>query len=203
MKKKTDAEGMTDILLAEDSPTQAGLLCHFLEKHGYRVATANNGARALERIGARRPALVISDIVMPGMGGYELCERIKADEKTRDIPVILLTSLTDAEDVLAGLECGADSYITKPYDEEYLLTLIPRLISDSELRAGDHKRIEIEILFPRQKRLVSADPHQTITRRLSSYEPALIRNRELLKKQDELQTLNAPARCGSSTRWMA
>ena len=190
MKKKTDAEGMADVLLVEDSPTQAEILRHFLENHEYRVAIAENGARALERIGVRRPTLVISDIVMPEMGGYELCKRIKADEKTRDIPVILLTSLTDAEDVLAGLECGADSYVTKPYDEEYLLTLIPRLIADSELRALDHKRIEIEILFPRGKRLVTADPHQMITLLLSSYEAAVIRNRELLRTQDELRTFN-------------
>jgi PAS domain S-box-containing protein len=190
VKTLTNAGGAAAILLVEDSPTQAELLRHFLEKHEYRVTVAVNGARALERIVEHRPDLVISDIIMPEMGGYELCRRIKTDEKTRDIPVILLTSLTDAEDVLAGLECGADSYITKPYDEEYLLTLIPRLISDSELLARDHKRVEIEILFPREKRLVAADPHQIITLLLSSYEAAVIRNKELLKTQDELRTFN-------------
>jgi PAS domain S-box-containing protein len=187
---KNGAKEGLDILIVEDSPTQAEFLRHFLEKGLYRVTVANNGVQALASIGSRLPALVISDVIMPEMGGYELCRRIKADEKTRDIPVILLTSLTDAEDVLAGLDCGADSYITKPYDEEYLLTLIPRIIADSTPRGRERQRVNIDGFFLGGKRLVSADPHQMLTLLISSYEAAVIRNGELLRAQGELRDMN-------------
>jgi PAS domain S-box-containing protein len=186
----TDAEKNLDILVVEDSPTQAQYLRYLLERHRYRVTTANNGIRALEHIGAEAPALVISDIIMPEMGGYELCKRIKAEENTREIPVILLTSLTDAEDVLAGLDCGADSYVTKPYDDEYLLTLIPQVIADSTSYARERQYVSIEGLFLGKNRVITADPHQMLTLLISSYEAAVIRNKELSKAQNELGAIN-------------
>ena len=190
MRPMTDAEKGLDILIVEDSPTQAQFLLHLLTQRRYRVTVAQNGVEALERIGEQAPSLVISDIIMPEMGGYELCKRIKADEKTSVIPVILLTSLTDAEDVLAGLDCGADSYVTKPYDEEYLLTLIPRVIADSTSRDRERQYVSIEGLFLGKKRVITADSHQMLTLLISSYEAAVIRNKELSKTQNELSAIN-------------
>ena len=69
---------------------------------------AENGRQALALLGEHKPALIISDIVMPGMNGFELCRRLKADDSNGDIPVVLLTSLSDPADVLEGLECGAE-----------------------------------------------------------------------------------------------
>ncbi|MCX6844862.1 MAG: response regulator [candidate division WOR-3 bacterium] len=89
-----------EILAVEDSPTQAELLRYLLEQSGYRVAVASTGAQALSLLGERAPSAIISDVIMPEMNGYELCRRIRADERTRDIPVILLTSLASSEDVL-------------------------------------------------------------------------------------------------------
>ena len=83
------------ILAVEDSPTQAEQLKHLLEQNGYSVSVAANGMEALDYLGTHIPTLVITDIVMPGMNGYELCQKIKSDERTRDIPVILLTSLVE------------------------------------------------------------------------------------------------------------
>src|SRR5450756_2825778 len=99
-----------DILIAEDSRTQADLLGFLLEQHGYRVTIAANGKQALEAAQAQKPTLVISDIVMPEMDGYELCKAIKSDEKLKDIPVILVTTLSDPQDVIRGLECGCLLY---------------------------------------------------------------------------------------------
>jgi CheY-like chemotaxis protein len=94
------------LLIVEDSPTQAERLRYFLERPGYRVTAANNGRQAMAFLDEHKPALIISDIVMPEMTGYELCRRIKADARTRDIPVILLTALSNAEDVLEGWPVG-------------------------------------------------------------------------------------------------
>jgi two-component system sensor histidine kinase/response regulator len=181
---------MVDILVVDDSPTQVERMRYLLEKNGYRVTTASSGIQALERIGENIPALVISDIVMPGMGGYELCKKMKDGESTWRIPFILLTSLSDADDVLAGLECGADSYVTKPFDEDYLLGMIPQVLSDCARRGRERHWVTLDIPFPGERRTISADPQQMLTLLLSSYEAAVIRNREVLKIDDELHALN-------------
>src|SRR5512142_2128587 len=104
------------ILVAEDSPTQAEALRIVLEEAGYDVAVARNGEQAFVLVQELSPDLVLSDVIMPGLDGLGLCGALKSDPVHYDIPIILLTSLTDAFDVVRGLECGADNYITKPYD---------------------------------------------------------------------------------------
>jgi DNA-binding response OmpR family regulator len=185
-----DVECVADILIVEDSPTQAELLQHLLERRRYRVGAAKDGAHALERIGECIPSLVISDIVMPEMDGYELCRNIKSDARTRRIPVILLTSLTDAEDVLLGLDCGADGYITKPYSESNLLASVERILASRKLCEDKRERITIETLVAGKRRLITVDPQQMFSLLLSSYEAAVNRNGELTKVRDELESLN-------------
>src|SRR3989304_270651 len=89
-----------EVLIAEDSATQAEQLKHLLEEGGYTATVASNGKQALVMARKRKPAVLISDIVMPEMDGYTLCKEIKADKDLKDIPVVLLTSLSGAEDVL-------------------------------------------------------------------------------------------------------
>ena len=90
------------ILIAEDSKTQAEILRHLLDKAGYKVRVAYNGRQALEEIQKELPTLVLTDVMMPEMNGYELCKTLKADPETRNIPVILVTQLFDPRDVLSG-----------------------------------------------------------------------------------------------------
>jgi two-component system sensor histidine kinase/response regulator len=104
------------ILVVEDSRTQAESLRYILEKKGYGVALATNGRDAIEQIGTSRPDLVLTDIVMPEMDGYELCRRIKTNGDHKSIPVIIVTQLFDPVDVVRGLEAGADNFIIKPYE---------------------------------------------------------------------------------------
>jgi CheY-like chemotaxis protein len=111
-----------EILIVEDSPTQAVQLRHILEQHDYRVSFARNGVEALAAIHEQRPTIVISDIVMPEMDGYELCRRIKEAPAIADIPIILLTTLNDSRDVIKALENRADNFITKPCNEQFLLS---------------------------------------------------------------------------------
>ena len=106
-----------DILIVEDSPTQAEQLKYLLEKHHYSVLGADNGQHALSVLEQYEPKVIITDIVMPEMDGYEFCRRVKNQNRKEEIPIILLTSLSNPEDVIEGLECGADNFITKPYSD--------------------------------------------------------------------------------------
>src|SRR4030042_4233173 len=132
--KEEVIDNKINILIAEDSPTQAEQLRYILETEGYQVSVARNGKEALSLLSKSRPTAVISDIVMPEMDGYQLCRQIKADERLKDIPVILVTSLSEPRDVIKGLECGADNFITKPYDETFLLSRIRYLLLNREFR---------------------------------------------------------------------
>src|SRR5688500_18036239 len=103
-----------EILIVEDSATQAARLQYILEQNTYSVSFAHNGVEALAAVQKRRPSIIISDIVMPQMDGYELCRRLKEDPDLKEIPVILLTTLNDPRDVIRALESHADNFITKP-----------------------------------------------------------------------------------------
>ncbi|HYS43147.1 MAG TPA: response regulator, partial [Geobacteraceae bacterium] len=146
-----------EILIIEDSLTQAEQLRDILERHHYRVSAAGNGREALAAIAVSKPALIISDIIMPEMDGYELCSRIKADERYRGIPVILLTSLSNPRDVIRGLECGADNFITTPYNEEYLLSRIRHMETDRYRPEGEDPAGGLALHFGGQDYVITAD----------------------------------------------
>lgn len=117
------------ILVAEDSPTQAHHIRQVLEEASHRVHLTMRGDEALEAARAEGFDLVVSDVVMPGMSGYELCHALKADPELAKTPILLLTSLDEPTDVLRGLEAGADSYLTKPFDPADLLARIDQLMA--------------------------------------------------------------------------
>jgi CheY-like chemotaxis protein len=123
-----------EILVVEDSAVQAELLRRTLTQHGYSVTVAHHGAHALEIARSRPPTLILSDIAMPVMDGYAMCQAIKGDPDLRDIPVILLTALSDPEDIIRGLNAKADNYLTKPYDDAALLARIEHLLANQALR---------------------------------------------------------------------
>jgi PAS domain S-box-containing protein len=124
------------------------------------------------------------------MNGYELCRRLKEDDSNGDIPLILLTSLSNPADVLESLECGADSFLTKPYSEDYLLAHIQQILANWKLRNSDRVRVGVEILFAGKRRFISADQQQMLSLLLSTYEAAVQRNHELAQTQEELRALN-------------
>jgi DNA-binding response OmpR family regulator len=188
---KTDlSKGSVEILVVEDSPTQAEQLKYLLEQQGYHLSAARTGREALAYIGQHAPRLVISDVVMPEMDGYELCRQIKHDEKLRDIPVILLTSLNDPVDVVRGLECGADSFIFKPYDEQYLLARIAYILANRHLRESESTRMGVDIVFAGRRFFITSDRLQILNLLLSTYEAAVQRSRALATTRDELRHLN-------------
>ncbi len=180
-----------EILIAEDSPTQAELLKHTLQGQGYHVTVSANGRQALEAAKTRKPTLIISDIIMPEMDGYELCKRVKSDSDLQSVPVILLTTLSDPHDVIRALECLADNFIPKPYDEDYLISLIQYVIINQQIRLHDNVGMGVEIHFGGNKHFITADRLQILNLLLSTYEAAIHRNRELTCAQDDLRTANA------------
>lgn len=187
--KTVSSDGL-QILIAEDSPTQAERLKYCLATRGYAVTVAKNGHEALSAAVKNKPTLVITDVVMPGMDGFALCKEIKSQASLKGVPVILLTSLARPEDVLKGLECGADNFIRKPYDEKYLLSRIDHILMNQELRKTKRMQMGIELSFRGQKYLITADKQQILDLLISTYEGAIQINEELEKKQKELEAVN-------------
>ncbi len=119
------------ILVVDDTPVNARLLAGMLEPRGYRVVTADGGAEALAAILQQRPNLVLLDVQMPDLDGYEVCRRIRADEKTATLPVVMVTASVGAER-LAALEAGADDFVTKPFNQAELHARIRSLLKVEE-----------------------------------------------------------------------
>ncbi|RQP22852.1 hybrid sensor histidine kinase/response regulator [Piscinibacter terrae] len=182
-----------EILLVEDSPTQAAKLKYLMESHGYATRVAGNGRKALEAIQERKPRLVLSDVVMPEMGGYDLCRAIKTDPALHDIPVILVTSLIDPKDIVSGLESGADNFVRKPYSEEYLLKRIQHVLLNQELRRAEGGRFDLGIVvyIGGQKHFINAERQQILDLLISTYEQAIAVNEELQMREHQIVELNA------------
>jgi two-component system, NtrC family, sensor kinase len=112
------------ILVVDDTPTNLQVLFDVLSEQGYRVAIAKNGEIALQRLQSSQPNLILLDVMMPGIDGFETCQRLKANPSTREIPVIFMTALSDSLDKVKGLSLGAVDYITKPIQHEEVLARI-------------------------------------------------------------------------------
>ncbi len=113
-----------EILVVDDTMANLKWIAEILKGAGYRARATNDGELALRSVRARPPALILLDIVMPGLDGFEVCRRLKADEATRDIPVIFLSSLDEMTDKTRGFELGAIDYITKPAHAQEVLARV-------------------------------------------------------------------------------
>ncbi|MCB0154231.1 MAG: response regulator [Anaerolineae bacterium] len=113
-----------NILIVDDTPVNLEVVIDFLETYGFGIRMARSGESALERIQYNRPDIILLDVLMPGMDGFETCRRLKAEAATQDIPVIFMTSLTGVEEKIKGFEAGAVDYVTKPLHQEEVLARI-------------------------------------------------------------------------------
>jgi signal transduction histidine kinase len=177
-------------MIVEDSPTQAAMLEELLRSHGYETQTAVDGQRALEAARRRPPALIISDVTMPVMNGFQLCLAVKQDPRLCHIPVILLTSLSAPRDLLSALEAGADFHVPKPYHDDHLLRKIAEALAHrSEAgRAGPVKVEPVSVNGVTYR--ISASREKTLGLLLSTYEVAVGQYQELVQTRDELVALN-------------
>ena len=176
-----------EILIVEDSLTQAERLRYFLERNGFAVRIARDGTQALEQVVEAVPAMIVSDIIMPEMDGYELCRRLRQDEATRDVPVILLTGLTEPSDVINGLASGASDFLAKPYNEQSLVARIDRALTNRELRRGSGDGGAVEVFFAGNSYTLESSSGQSIDFLLSSFEDAIDKNRQLNEANDQLK----------------
>jgi len=179
------------ILIVEDSATQAMLLENILGKRGFAVASARNGRLALAWLHEHTPDLVISDIQMPEMNGYELCLKMKEDHGLKSVPIMLLTSLSAPQDIIRGLECGADNFVVKPYEETFLLSRIHSVLENQALRKEGAEEAAIPIYFAGERYLITANRLQILNLLLSTYETAVKTNLDLIKAHEELKAAQA------------
>lgn len=178
------------ILVVEDSPTQALLLEGTLQQAGYGVSVAGNGKQALDHLQNATPTLILSDVVMPEMDGYQLCRRLKDDSRFEKVPVVLITSLNDPVDILKGLQSGADNFITKPYQEPELLSRIQYILANQELRRRSAAGLGVELFFAGRKHFLTAERLQIIDLLLSSFESAVNHKVQLEEANTVLKELN-------------
>jgi DNA-binding response OmpR family regulator len=121
--KQTAIEQST-ILLVDDTPENLEILVDTLKQRGFQLCLAKNGEAVFERLKYVRPDIILLDVLMPGMDGFEVCRRLKAAPDTQDIPVLFMTALPDVVDKVKGFEAGAVDYITKPFQQEEVLARI-------------------------------------------------------------------------------
>ncbi len=180
----------TDILVVEAVPAQAELAGNILKRENYRVFRAEGAGKALKMLRERRFAIILSAIEMPGMNGYDLCRKVKADPSTKDIPLILLTTLSGPGDIIAVLECGADNFIARPFEADSLLSWIKHHLLSMEQRKPEGARTGLEFFFAGHRHFLSSDRMQLLDILLSTFETAVKKNRELGKARQELEILN-------------
>lgn len=178
------------ILIVEDNRTQAELLRHILTRSGYAVTIAADGFAALREVERNRPDLIMTDIIMPEMNGYDLCYTIKNTENTRDIPVILVTHLYDPVDVIKGLEAGADNFIIKPFDPSGINERIIDTYALSDPAGNAHPPVALSVDFLGKTHQITANRQQILNILLSTYEVAVRNYTDLQEAHDQVNYLN-------------
>jgi PAS domain S-box-containing protein len=179
------------ILIVDDTPANLGVVVDNLESIGHRVLVAQDGEEALKRASLMRPDLLLLDVLMPGIDGFETCRRLKAAEGTKDIPVIFMTCLTDTTDKLVGFEAGGVDYITKPFD---IGEAVARVTAHLSLREAQREleaknaQLQHEMAIRQQNEAALQRAHEELEQRvrertaeLASLNAALVENQHLLQ----------------------
>lgn len=149
-----DVKGAT-ILAVDDNPTNLEALSDYLSEFGFTVLLKQDGAKALELTRRKIPDLILLDILMPGMDGFETCQRLKDNPDTRDIPIIFMSALTDTVDKVKGFELGAVDYITKPFQHEELLARVKAHLTIQRLQRDLRNRnTDLQELLDRERKIL-------------------------------------------------
>ena len=141
------------ILVVDDEPTNIRLLQTRSKAEGYTVLTATNGQEALEQVKTGSPDLILLDVMMPKMDGFEVCRRVRADEATQFLPIVMVTALRETQDRIRALEVGADDFISKPFDNTELLARVRSLLRIKQYQdelAAHNARLEEELQMARE-----------------------------------------------------
>jgi len=125
----------SSVLIVDDNPQNVELIQAYLENLNCTTHTAVDGVEALEMVAKTRPDLILLDIMMPRMSGFEVCRRLKADPATRDIPIIMVTALNELGDIERGVEAGTDDFLSKPVNKLELVTRVKSLLRVRHLKS--------------------------------------------------------------------
>jgi DNA-binding response OmpR family regulator len=184
---ETQKEKIATLLIVEDSRTQLLILKNLLEKNGFHVEQAVDGEDALACARKSKPDLIISDVFMPKMNGYELCHALKQDSHLRSIPVILLTTMSASESIVEALNSGADYFVPKPYDEKYLISKIKFILATMALNIDHDHKETMEIVVDGKHHTITSNPQQIMNLLLSTYDAVVQKNNELHETQKKLR----------------
>ena len=122
------------VVIVEDSPSVASVIQDYLSRHGWNCHICSDGERGIQQVRIQIPNIVLLDLTLPGIDGFEVCRRLQADAKTRAIPIIMLTAKGDTQDIVHGLEIGADDYIVKPFELEEMIARVRAVMRRASLR---------------------------------------------------------------------
>ena len=175
------------ILIVEDSPTQALRLQLFLEDNGFQTEVAEDGCDALKCLEKNVPAVVISDVEMPNMNGYELCHTIKNSRTLNRIPIMLLTSQGEPGDIIKGLNCQANYFLLKPFEEQTLLARVRYLISMAKLSPASISSLNLNVSFAGKRYAINSDRIQILEVLLNSYDKFSLKYDDLVQENKELK----------------
>jgi len=181
------------ILIIDDVPANVGALFDFLKGFGFKILVAEDGASGLQKAEYVDPDLILLDVMMPGLDGFETCQRLKANPKTREIPVIFMTALSDTPYTLRGFELGAVDYVTKPIQQEEVLARINAQLMVSgyykDLKVKNHQLCDIndqlqQEIFKRQAAERALEKANETLRKLAALDPLTeIANRRVFDEQ--------------------
>jgi two-component system alkaline phosphatase synthesis response regulator PhoP len=153
------------ILVVDDEEDIRELLELNLVQEGYKVLSCETGEQALEIAGSKLPALIILDLMLPGIDGLEVCKKLKSTLKTEHIPVVMLTAKGEEADIVTGLELGADDYITKPFSGKVLVARVRRILRKQVTPQDDKNVLKIQDLTidPNRREVLAGDKHVELT----------------------------------------
>lgn len=190
MSEHAASGGPSTVLVVEDSAVQAELLRRALDGAGYRVIVAGDGAAGLALAREQHPDAIVSDINMPLLDGYGMCRALRADAAFQRTPVILLTMLSDPQDVIRGLNAGADAYLTKPCNMTSLLARLAQLLAHPPLAAPASAAGKAEVRLGETIHTVEASMPRILSLLISTYQNAVLQNEELAAAEQALEDAN-------------
>ncbi len=177
------------ILLVDDEKDLTALVSLHMKMAGFEVLTANNGEKALDLSREEKPDLIILDLMLPKIDGWEVCKRLRQDPGISNIPVIMLTARAETEDKLKGFEAGADDYVTKPFSPRELVARVKRVLARAETKATMPKRyikdkVEIDIedfkVKVEEKEVMLTEKEKAILKALVSRPGELLTHEQIL-----------------------
>lgn len=184
-------EKKVSVLVIEDSRTQAEIVCHYLDNAGYIVSWSDNAELALKQMETEVPDIILSDILMPGMDGYSLCKTIRNNPLFSQIPIILISQLSDPLDIMKGLCCGANNFIIKPVKKESLLLEIAQVLENPFGTFENRKEDALEFSYRGHPYSIRSSKSDLLRILFSIYQTAEQKNAELEKTTEELNEFTA------------